>query len=183
MTNVNAFEERPPVIPVRPWSFALWFLLPAWALLWFAANPPHAVDMALARPFFSDGAWPWHASAALETWFHFAPKVLSILFGVGVAAAAVYACGAARRARDRGNALEVRLWRERFTRLVALVGASLLCVTAVWWLKASTGVACPREAASACCRRTSCSATTGPGSPASCSPSRSSSGASRASRA
>ena len=143
MTNLNAFEERPPVIPVRPWSFALWFLLPAWALLWFASNPPHAVDMALARPFFSDGAWPWHASAALETWFHFAPKVLSILFGVGVAAAAVYAWGAARRARDRGNALEVRLWRERFTRLVALVGASLLCVTAVWWLKASTGVACP----------------------------------------
>lgn len=132
-----------PLIPVRPWSLLWWFLLPAWALLWFVSNPPHTLDMALARPFFSGETWPWHASAWLETWLHLAPKLITIFFFVLICAAMVFVEGQRRRAKLRSDLFTVQLARERLLHLAGIAIGGLLCVVAIWWLKASTGVACP----------------------------------------
>lgn len=59
--------------------------------------------MALARPFFSNGTWPWHASKFLETWFHFAPKMLTIFFSLLVCSCTIFVERQRRRAVSRGD--------------------------------------------------------------------------------
>lgn len=140
---VQSKDSAGLLMRVRPWSLLWWFILPSWALLWMATNPPHALDMALARPFFSNGTWPWHASKFLETWFHFAPKMLTIFFSLLVCSCTIFVERQRRRAVSRGDIALAELSLLRVKKLLALVFSTLLCVTVVWWLKTSTGVICP----------------------------------------
>lgn len=132
-----------PQTGVRPWSLALWLILPLWCLVWLWTNPPHAFDLAVERNFFADGGWPWHAMGSIEFWLHFMPKVASIVIFLCIAAGAFFALHCARAARARGDGEAAADYEAGLKRTLYALAAGLLCVTAVWWLKESTGVFCP----------------------------------------
>lgn len=129
---------------VRSYSILLLILAPLWLFCWLAVNPPHALDMALAQPFFDGAAWPLHSQAWIEWLLHKLPKFLTASAAVYAAAIAFFAWAERRDAKicphrrfnPESNAL-------RLSRSLYMLGAMLLCVLAVWFLKRTTGVACP----------------------------------------
>ena len=148
MKLTSAFLRSPASAPdpqtgVRPWSLALWLILPLWCLVWLWANPPHAFDLAVQRNFFADGGWPWHAMGSIEFRLHFMPKVVSIVIFLCIAAGACFTLHAARTATARGDLEAAADYERGMKRALYALAAGLLCVVTVWWLKESTGVFCP----------------------------------------
>lgn len=122
---------------VRPWS-AAWFFVPALFLAALVWTPPHAVDVALSRPFFNGFAWPLHGDFLFAQIFHKALKGIPIL--IALAAFVVLGFGALEHHRTRRANAFLALGLKRLGYLVLAMAA---CVLTVWWLKGSTGVACP----------------------------------------
>ena len=122
---------------VRPWS-AAWFFVPALFLAALVWTPPHAVDVALSRPFFNGFAWPLHGDFLFAQIFHKALKGIPIL--IALAAFVVLGFGAFEHHRSRRANAFLELGLKRLGYLVLAMAA---CVLTVWWLKGSTGVACP----------------------------------------
>lgn len=123
---------------VRPWSAAAWFFVPALFLAALVWTPPHAVDVALSRPFFNGFAWPLHGDFLFAQIFHKALKGIPIL--IALAAFVVLGFGALEHHRTRRANAFLELGLKRLGYLVLSMAA---CVLTVWWLKGSTGVACP----------------------------------------
>ena len=125
------------------WSIVFWFLLPAWVLFWLWTNPPHGFDLAFERQFYVNSAWPLHADGRIEFWFHFMPKVIAGILFACVLGALTYLRQCRRAAMILGDRIEVLHCSMLLSRLYYAVGAALACVAVLWWIKQSTGVACP----------------------------------------
>ena len=181
------------------WNIVLWLLVPAWLLFWLWTNPPHGFDLAFEHQFYVNNAWPLHADGRIEFWLHFMPKVISGVLFACVLGALTYLHQCRRAAVILGDHEDAAHCNLILSRLYYAVGAALLCVGLLWWLKQSTGVSCPWSvtefggsaavadpglpcrnrdaagqaalpaAASACFRSTSLSATSGPDLPVCCS--------------
>ena len=179
------------------WNIVLWLLVPAWLLFWLWTNPPHGFDLAFEHQFYVNNAWSLHADGRIEFWLHFMPKVISGVLFACVLGALTYLHQCRRAAVILGDHEDAAHCNLILSRLYYAVGAALLCVGLLWWLKQSTGVSCPWSvtefggsaavadpglpflpkpgrcwqacAASACFRSTSLSATSGPDLPVCCS--------------
>ncbi|MDO5530764.1 sulfatase-like hydrolase/transferase [Sutterella sp.] len=144
VANAGAFDLPAADGPApRPWSLLLWFVIPAWCLLWLWLNPPHTLDLAIERNFYDGSGWPWHGFGAMQFWLHLMPKVLTGIVFALVGAAAWYLQSVIRAADRAGDLEEAARSRGLRLRLLSAVAGGALCVTVVWWLKQSTGVACP----------------------------------------
>ena len=125
--------------PLTPLEMLFWFVIPAGLLVWLALNPPHALDLALARAIRNAFAGAWLHTKEAEFWLHFLPKAASIAVYGGVLAAVLASLLKKRHSRA-ANDVWSGLLRARL--LYALAGGAL-CVIIVWWLKKTTGVSCP----------------------------------------
>lgn len=123
---------------VRPYSLLLWLALPILTFVWLWFLPPHALDISIAKVFYSDGTWWGRTQWWVQPFLHQAPKYLSIL----IAAAA-----AARLLRLKfsrtPNSVDSSQSVDEIKRLAYLLASMLACVLAVYFLKTSTGVFCP----------------------------------------
>ena len=125
------------------WNIVLWLLVPAWLLFWLWTNPPHGFDLAFEHQFFVNNAWPLHADGRIEFWLHFMPKVISGVLFACVLGALTYLHQCRRAAVILGDHEDAAHCNLILSRLYYAVGAALLCVGLLWWLKQSTGVSCP----------------------------------------
>ena len=113
-------------------SFATEFLLPASLLIILIIVPPHVFDLSVARIFFDQG-WPWHHNVTFTTFVYRLPKFVPFLI-------AAPACLVVVRLLSQGRRpLEDDLGR----RAIYLITAMAVSAVTVWWLKGTTGVACP----------------------------------------
>ena len=136
------FKDLPPQAvsaPLTPLEMLFWFVIPAGLFVWLALNPPHALDLALARAIRNALGGAWLHTKETEFWLHFLPKAASIAV-YGALLAAVLASLLKRRQSRAANDVWSDLLRARL--LYALVGGAL-CVIVIWWLKKTTGVSCP----------------------------------------
>lgn len=125
------------------WNIVLWLLVPAWLLFWLWTNPPHGFDLAFEHQFYVNNAWPLHADGRIEFWLHFMPKVISGVLFACVLGALTYLHQCRRAAVILGDHEDAAHCNLILSRLYYAVGAALLCVGLLWWLKQSTGVSCP----------------------------------------
>lgn len=125
------------------WNIVLWLLVPAWLLIWLWTNPPHGFDLAFEHQFYVNNAWPLHADGRIEFWLHFMPKVISGVLFACVLGALTYLHQCRRAAVILGDHEDAAHCNLILSRLYYAVGAALLCVGLLWWLKQSTGVSCP----------------------------------------
>ena len=135
-TDSDTPSERPGST-VRPWSPLLWFWGPALALLLLALFPPHVLDRAISLPFFDGTGWPWRTDTVFAWVFYRLTKIVPAfvaLVSLGILGASVW-----RRFRTGVYPFE----REVLLRHLYMLLAMGLSVGLVWWLKATTGVACP----------------------------------------
>ena len=107
-------------------------LIPASLLIILAIVPPHAFDLSVSKLFFSDG-WPWHRNEVFTTIFYRLPKLVP-----AIVATVLLVRLAVVLAQGRGI-----LEEEASRRALYVVIAMGACAAAVWWLKSTTGVACP----------------------------------------
>lgn len=107
-------------------------LIPASLLVILALVPPHAFDLSVSRLFFADG-WPWHQNEAFKTILYRLPKLIP-----SVTAGAILVYLALVLAQGR-RVLEEEAPRRALYVLIAMAA----CASLVWWLKSTTGVACP----------------------------------------
>lgn len=125
------------------WNIVLWLLVPAWLLFWLWTNPPHGFDLAFEHQFYVNNAWPLHADGRIEFWLHFMPKVISGVLFACVLGALTYLHQCRRAAVILGDHEDAAHCNLILSRLYYAVGAALLCVGLLWWMKQSTGVSCP----------------------------------------
>lgn len=119
---------------VRPFSLLVWFVLPAAILFSLVFNAPHELDAAIARLVWANGSFPFQNEETLLAIHRYAAVIPAI--GALFTVRHLIGCFAAARRHlpyDRAEA----------GRMVYLLAAMLLCVLTVWWLKGTTGVACP----------------------------------------
>lgn len=125
---------------VRPYSLLLWFALPLLGFAWLWFLPPHSLDIAISKVFFSDGVWWGRTQWWVEPLLHQAPKYLSILIAI---------CAAGKLARLWAKTSSSRVVREEarpeMLRLTYLLVSMLACVLAIYFLKTSTGISCPAK--------------------------------------
>lgn len=129
---------------VRSYSIVLLVLAPLWLFCWLAANPPHALDLALARPFYDGGGWPLHAQGWIELLLHKIPKFISGAAALYAVAIAFFAWAERRDAKKFPNRpFDAEANAFRLSRALYMIAAMLACLTIVWLLKRTTGVSCP----------------------------------------
>ena len=125
---------------VRPYSLLLWFALPLLGFAWLWFLPPHSLDIAISKVFFSDGVWWGRTQWWVEPLLHQAPKYLSILIAI---------CAAGKLSRLWAKTSSSRVAREEarpeMLRLMYLLVSMLACVLAIYFLKISTGISCPAK--------------------------------------
>ena len=119
------------------------FLLPLLALLVLVTYAPHALDIAISKPFFDGIGWPWHGSALFSAVFHKGLKAVPILIALFAIAALAEAFLARRR---NVMPFAARWFAEPEKRLLYLLAAMAASLVLVWWLKGTTGVVCPWNA-------------------------------------
>ena len=113
------------------------------AAFWLWTNPPHGFDLAFEHQFYVNNAWPLHADGRIEFWLHFMPKVISGVLFACVLGALTYLHQCRRAAVILGDHEDAAHCNLILSRLYYAVGAALLCVGLLWWMKQSTGVSCP----------------------------------------
>ena len=121
----------------RPWSPLLWFWGPALALLLLALFPPHVLDRAISLPFFDGAGWPWRTDLIFGWVFYRLTKIVPAfvaLVSFGILGASFW-----RRYRTGAYPFE----RKALLRHLYILLAMGLSAGLVWWLKTTTGVACP----------------------------------------
>ncbi len=124
-------------------SILLWILLPAWLLTWFIINPPHGVDVDIARLIASAGlaeAIDSRLGAGSRPLLHVVSKWTSI----GLSSAALAAL-IVTMIRSRRNPEFADRAKDAVKRLTYFLIAVAVCVAVVAFLKQTTGVACPRN--------------------------------------
>ena len=118
----------------------LWFALPLLGFAWLWFLPPHSLDIAISKVFFSDGVWWGRTQWWVEPLLHQAPKYLSILIAI---------CAAGKLSRLWAKTSSSRVAREEarpeMQRLMYLLVSMLACVLVIYFLKTSTGVSCPAK--------------------------------------
>ena len=118
---------------VRPYSFALWFLLPIWLLIVLIQFPPHSVDLSISQLFFTDGTWPWKSNYFFENVLHKDIKWVSVF---ALLAYVFWNLRYVQRSLNDDHHLNrKRLWY--------VLSAVILSLGMVWLLKQTTGVSCP----------------------------------------
>ena len=119
-------------IPRISTSVLTGLIIPAGLLIILAIVPPHAFDLSVSRMFFADG-WPWHQDGTFTLFFYKLPKYVPYIAG-GLMLA--YLCTLIAQGR---HILE----EDTARRVLYTVVAMAACAAIVWWLKDTTGVACP----------------------------------------
>ena len=107
-------------------------LIPASLLIILAIVPPHAFDLSVSKLFFSDG-WPWHRNEVFTTIFYRLPKLVPAIVATVLLVRLAVVLAQGRRILEE----------EASRRALYVVIAMGACAAAVWWLKSTTGVACP----------------------------------------
>lgn len=107
-------------------------LIPASLLIILAIVPPHAFDLSVSKLFFSDG-WPWHRNEVFTTIFYRLPKLVPAIVATVLLVRLAVVLAQGRRILEE----------EASRRTLYVVIAMGACAAAVWWLKSTTGVACP----------------------------------------
>ena len=107
-------------------------LIPASLLIILAIVPPHAFDLSVSKLFFSDG-WPWHRDEVFTTIFYRLPKLVPAIVATVLLVRLAVVLAQGRRILEE----------EASRRALYVVIAMGACAAAVWWLKSTTGVACP----------------------------------------
>ena len=107
-------------------------LIPASLLIILAIVPPHAFDLSVSKLFFSDG-WPWHRNEVFTTIFYRLPKLVPAIVATVLLVRLAVVLAQSRRILEE----------EASRRALYVVIAMGACAAAVWWLKSTTGVACP----------------------------------------
>ena len=134
-TAVHEVAKPHPFEAVRPYSLLLWFAFPLIGFAWLWFLPPHSLDIAISKVFFSDGVWWGRTQWWVEPLLHQAPKYLSILIAI---------CAAGKLARlwlKTSSASVARVEaRPEMMRLMYLLVSMLVCVLAIYFLKTSTAV-------------------------------------------
>ena len=123
------------------WNIVLWLLVPAWLLFWLWTNPPHGFDLAFEHQFYVNNAWPLHADGRIEFWLHFMPKVISGVLFACVLGALTYLHQCRRAAVILGDHEDAAHCNLILSRLYYAVGAALLCVGLLWWMKRELPIA------------------------------------------
>lgn len=124
-------------------SILLWILLPAWLLTWFIVNPPHGVDVDIARLIASAGlaeAIDSTLGAGGRPLLHVVSKWTTIVLSSTALAALIITM-----IRSRRNAEFADRAKDVVRRLSYFLIAIAVCVAVVAFLKQTTGVACPRN--------------------------------------
>lgn len=106
--------------------------IPASLLIILAIVPPHAFDLSVSKLFFSDG-WPWHRNEVFTTIFYRLPKLVPAIVATVLLVRLAVVLAQGRRILEE----------EASRRALYVVIAMGACAAAVWWLKSTTGVACP----------------------------------------
>lgn len=130
--------ETSPAGRVRPFSLLVWFVFPLLGFVWLWFLPPHALDVAISKVFFHEGAWWGDVRWWVEPLLHQGPKYISILIAVAAVARLVWCCLQTSRVLEQKSE-----HRDEIVRLCCLLASMLVCVLAVFLLKTSTGVFCP----------------------------------------
>lgn len=107
-------------------------LIPASLLIILAIVPPHAFDLSVSKLFFSDG-WPWHRNEVFTTIFYRLPKLVPAIVATVLLVRLAVVLAQGRRILEE----------EASRRALYVVIAMGACAATVWWLKSTTGVACP----------------------------------------
>lgn len=121
----------------RPLPVGTALFLPLVVLVWLAVFPPHALDMAIARWFFSDGAFVAQSDPFFRFVLHQAMKRPAIM----VAGAALLTALASRLIFREPS--QKALSRVLFERSLYILIVLLLSLQIITTLKATTGVHCP----------------------------------------
>ncbi len=121
-----------PETDLRPFSAFFWLIVPTALLILLVVAPPHALDIAVSKIFFTDG-WPWRYDPIFVRWFYRVPKIVP-------AAIAVCLLSYVATLLARGHRPLSDYWGKR---ILYTVVAMATAAVAVWWLKETTGVACP----------------------------------------
>ncbi len=122
-------------VPVRDYSVWLWFALPLWCLTVLVLFPPHQLDVAISSLFFDGKAFFLKRDFLFDFVLYKTTKAVPIfaaLVALGLIVWNIY-----KRCRNE-PANEKALVLSIYT-----IGAMLLCIGVVAWLKATTGVYCP----------------------------------------
>ena len=125
------------------WPARSWIVLPLLLLCVMVLFAPHALDVAISKPFFDGTGWPLHGNALFTEIFHKDLKFVPIAAAVSALLLLVQAFAARRFGRTPWAA---RWFAEPEKRLLYLLAAMGACVLLVWWLKGTTGVVCPWNA-------------------------------------
>lgn len=112
--------------------FLTGLIIPASLLIILVIVPPHAFDLSIARIFFNDG-WPWHQNETFTQVFYQTPKVIPFLIAIPLLIYTIMLI-------SRGERLMQHDLGKRA--LYAVIAMAVSALT-VWWLKDTTGVACP----------------------------------------
>ena len=118
----------------RPLPVGTALFLPLVVLVWLAVFPPHALDMAIARWFFSDGAFVAQSDPFFRCVLHQAMKRPAIM----VAGAALLTALASRLIFREPS--QKALSRVLFERSLYILIVLLLSLQIITTLKATTGV-------------------------------------------
>lgn len=125
--SISGGPGNPP-----PLSLFSCLVVPLALLTILVINPPHALDLSISHLFFMEG-WGWHQSDSFVFWTHTATKIIT--FSVALAMLARLAL---RWRKNRSLPRDLTTLREIYVLTAMACGAVL-----VWWLKRTTGVACP----------------------------------------
>lgn len=147
-TTTGGFLSLPPAAGSSgghavDFSILLWILLPAWLLTWFIVNPPHGVDVDIARLIASAGlaeAIDSTLGAGGRPLLHVVSKWTTIVLSSTALAALIITM-----IRSRRNAEFADRAKDVVRRLSYFLIAIAVCVAVVAFLKQTTGVACPRN--------------------------------------
>lgn len=123
-------------------------LLPAALLLLLVFNPPHALDLQLSHLLYREGRWIADTQGWFELLTHDAPKFITFAVMIFAACLLVFNAMTVRHDKNRRvGGVDLHrspLLQPPFARDLALgFLAALLSLALVWWLKRTTGVACP----------------------------------------
>lgn len=130
---------RPVSVPrtYRPLGLGTTVLVPLLVLVWLTVFPPHALDMAVAHWFYSDGTFVAQTDPFFRYVLHAGLKRPAIMVAVGALLTAVAARIIFREPAQKELS---RLLLERAVYILIVLLMSLQIITT---LKATTGVACP----------------------------------------
>ena len=131
-------------LPPGFWPARSWIVLPLLLLAVMVFFAPHSLDVAISKPFFDGIGWPWNDDAAFAKFFHKDLKAIPIVVAVSALVFLVQSLFARRSQRAPWAACWFAEPEKRLLYLLAAMGA---CVLLVWWLKGTTGVVCPWNAA------------------------------------